>query len=151
MSLNRKILNSKSFCFKVFALVYIRKHFPTTRLSFYFFLNRKTSLRNEKYIQVGIQSYNIHIRAFRKLFGRKNIQKIQQMLFFEEHLLNLIVMQQLQKYECAQSFLVWIEECVLAGRSRTCLCVRTYSISFVCACVFRSKKNCCSIDHAQHK
>ena len=51
--------------------------------------------------QVGIQSYNIHIRAFRKLFGRKNIQKIQQMLFFEEHLLNLIVMQQLQKYERA--------------------------------------------------
>ena len=52
-----------------------------------------------KYWQVGIQSYDIHIRAFRKLFGRKNIQKIQQMLFFEEHLLNLIVMQQLQQYE----------------------------------------------------
>ena len=51
--------------------------------------------------QVGIHSYDIHISAFKKLFGRKNIQKIQQMLFFEEHLLNLIVMQQLQKYERA--------------------------------------------------
>ena len=60
--------------------------------------------------QVGIKSYEIYIRAFRKLFGRKNIPKIQQVLFFDEHLLNLIVMQQLQKYERAWSFLVWIEE-----------------------------------------
>ena len=51
--------------------------------------------------QVGTQSYDIHIRAFKNLSGRKNIQKIQHMLFFEEHLLNLIVMQQLQKYKRA--------------------------------------------------
>ena len=49
-------------------------------------------------------------------------------------------MQQLQKNERAQFFLVWdlIEECVLARRSRTCLRVKS-SFHLPCVCVLPSK------------